>query len=278
MKKQIVGSLTTISSRINTIHLVVKSLYKQKLPLDKLFLFISKEPYLLDKGIQELPENLQYYIDCEFLVVEYVPNHGPYRKFIPIMQKYRNNKKTLICYFDDDMIYPKMLVDKLYQNHIKFPNCIVSPGITQLRYYDDGNLQISKDKYHRDKSFYRPNEPRMDLWLSNGWGVMFRANLLNDDELFDENKYLTLSPKKDEGWLNAILKKNKIPLVQIDSKIAKGKGKYSRPGLKWHPEKGKYKSIPNAEEVHTISLSRTLKFTDTDWYNTLMGMYDYFKI
>jgi hypothetical protein len=117
----------------------------------------------------------------------------------------------------------------------------------------------------------------MDLWLSNGWGVMFRANLLNDDELFDEKKYLTLSPKKDEGWLNAILKKNKIPLVQIDSKIAKGKGKYSRPGLKWHPKKGKYIPIKQKDEKE-ISLSNTLNFSNKDWYNTLMGMYNYFKI
>lgn len=275
--KQIVGSLTTISSRINTIHLVVKSLYKQKLPLNKLFLFISKEPYLLDKGIEKIPDTLQFYIDCGFLVVEYVPNHGPYRKFIPIMKKYKNDSNTLISYFDDDLIYPNMLIKKLYESHIKFPNTIVAPNIHKLT-YKDGNLVISKDTYFKSKSFYKPNKERMDLWLNNSCGVMFRANLLNDDELFDENKYLTLCPKKDEGWLNAILKKNKIPLVLMDSKISKGKGKYSRPGLKWHPEKGQFKSIPNAEEVHTISLSRTLKFTDTDWYNTLMGMYDYFKI
>lgn len=278
MKKRIVGSLTTISSRIHSIHNVIKSLQKQTKPLEKLFLFISKEPYLLDKGIQELPENLTPYLNSGFLVVEYVPNHGPYRKFIPIMQKYKKNKKTLICYFDDDMIYPKMLVEKLYRAHIKFPNCIVSPGITQLKYNKDGNLRISPTEYYRNNKFYYPNKPRMDLWLSNGWGVMFRANLLNDDELFDENKYLTLCPKKDEGWLNAIIKKNKIPLVLMDSKIPRGKGKYSRPGLKWHSKKGKYRGIHNAEEVHTISLSRSLKFTDTDWYNTLMGMYDYFKI
>lgn len=276
MGKQIVGSLTTISSRINTIHTVVKSLKNQSLPLDKLYLFISKEPYLLDEGINKIPDKLLPYIDSGFLIVEYVPNHGPYRKFIPIMQKYKNNENTLLCYFDDDMMYPKMLVRKLYESHLKFPNCIVSPTVYKLN-YNNGKLIISHDSYYKDKSFYMPNKPRMDLWLNNAWGVMFRANLINDNELFDEKKYLSLCPKKDEGWLNAILKKNKIPLVLMDTKIPKGKGKYSKPGLKWHIKKGAYRTIQN-ELVHNTSLSRTLKFSDKDWYDTLMGMYDYFTI
>ena len=66
-KKQIVGSLTTISSRINTIHLVVNSLKRQTKQIDKLFLYISKEPYLLDKGIQTIPENLNPFIKSGFL-------------------------------------------------------------------------------------------------------------------------------------------------------------------------------------------------------------------
>ena len=276
-KQQIIGSLTTISSRIETIQFVIKSLFKQTMPISKLYLFISKEPYLLDKGIQTIPNNLKFYIDNGFLEIQYVENHGPYRKFIPIMQKFRNKKEILICYFDDDMIYPKMLVEKLYLTYLKFPNSFVSPGVSQLKYYDDGNLQISKNKYHRDKSFYKPNEPRMDLWLSNGWGVMFRADLLNDDELFDKKKYLLLCPKKDEGWLNAILKKNKITVVMVDSKIAKGKGKFTRPGTKWHSKKGRYIPIKQSLEEN-VSLSSTLNFSYNEWYNTLMGMYDYFKI
>ena len=70
----IIGSLTTISSRINTIHLVIESLYNQTLKLDCIYLFISKKKYLLDEGINEIPDNLNKYIDNKFLIIEFVEN------------------------------------------------------------------------------------------------------------------------------------------------------------------------------------------------------------
>ena len=57
----IIGSLTTISSRIDTLYLVVKSLYEQTCKLNCLYLFISRDPYLLDEGIKTIPQNLKYY-------------------------------------------------------------------------------------------------------------------------------------------------------------------------------------------------------------------------
>ena len=86
----IVGSLTTISQRINNLYRVVESLYNQTTKLDKLYLFISTEGYLLDKGITEIPENLNKYIDNKFLVIEFVDNDGPYRKFTHIIKRFQN--------------------------------------------------------------------------------------------------------------------------------------------------------------------------------------------
>ena len=83
----IIGSLTTISSRINDIHQVIESLYNQTMKIDKVYLFISKESFLLDEGINIVPNNLQKYIDNNFLIIEYVKNHGPYNKIYSYITK-----------------------------------------------------------------------------------------------------------------------------------------------------------------------------------------------
>ena len=109
---RIVGSLTTISSRINTLHKVIESLYIQTYKLDNLYLFISKDKYLIDEGIKNIPNNLEKYIDNGFLIIEFVENTGAYRKMLPIIKKFNKDNNTIITYFDDDWIYPPMLIEK----------------------------------------------------------------------------------------------------------------------------------------------------------------------
>ena len=62
---------------------------------------------------------------------------------------------------------------------------------------------------------------------------MFKSNLIQDEELFNSNKYLSISPEKDEVWWNAILKKNKIKIVVVDSRDQKS-GKIKPIATKWH--------------------------------------------
>ena len=78
--------LTTISSRIKNIDKVLNSLLAQKLPANKIFIYISKDPYLLDRGIPESEIQLlksSFKGKVEFI---YVVNHGPYRKILPYLE------------------------------------------------------------------------------------------------------------------------------------------------------------------------------------------------
>ena len=270
----IVGSLTTISSRINNIYQVVESLYIQSYKLDNLYLFISKEKYILDDGIKEIPSNLEKYIDNGFLIVEFVENTGAYRKFLPIIKKFNKNDKIIITYFDDDWIYPPMLIEKMYETYQNFPDCFISMNTHKMFYDNKGELILKKDKNFKDKLFYDPNNPRLDIWTNNGYGVMFKATLIQDPELFNIKKIKEICPIKDEIWLNAFLKKNKIKIVNVDNKYQKI-GEKAPLGTKWHQTKGRFILIKNSQ---TFSLAKSLKYSKNEFIIELTKLKDYYKI
>ena len=156
----IIGSLTTITGRINNLYKVIESLYSQTHKLDHIYLFISKEKHLIDEGIKDIPANLNQYINNKFLIIEYVENHGPYRKFIPIIKKFIDKDDIRIVFFDDDWIYPEMLIEKMVETHDRFPDCLITLSAHKIHYDKNGNLKIrvkNNKSYFKDKTFYEPN-------------------------------------------------------------------------------------------------------------------------
>ena len=87
-------------------------------------------------------------------------------------------------------------------------------------------------------------------------------------------KIKEICPIKDEIWLNAILKKKKIKIVNVDNKYQK-KGEKTPLGTKWDLEKGRYILIENTQNV---SLAKTLKFSIDDYNIRLNKLKEYFKI
>ena len=116
------------------------------------------------------------------------------------MLKYRIEPyhNIIITYFDDDWIYPPMLIEKLYETYRK---------------------------------------------------------------LFNYEKIKEICPIKDEIWLNAILKKNNIKIVNVDNKFQK-KGEKKPLGTKWGLKKGRYHLVERTQEK---ALAKTLKFSINDY-------------
>ena len=105
-------SLTTIHSRVHTIHKVINSLLSQDSSLAfEVRLYISEEPYLLDEGIKHIPSELQKLEENngnKFRIIK-TPNIGPYRKFLPLMKDYYDGVIDFSHFItvDDDTVYPQ---------------------------------------------------------------------------------------------------------------------------------------------------------------------------
>jgi len=120
---RIVGSLTTLPSRIGKIGDTIRSIYNQTVKFDCIYLNI---PYYSVKEDSDyiIPE--EYYKYCSIMRCN---DYGKITKmFGPLTEEL--DGETIIITFDDDVIYPKELVEKLLVKSKKYPTgAIGSSGI-----------------------------------------------------------------------------------------------------------------------------------------------------
>ncbi len=118
-------SLTSISSRMETVGRTLRSLLAQDYPDLQVHLHLSPEPYLLDKGVPVLPEDLAQ-LQRESggrLKIYSCRNTGPYRKLLPYLRRNWGQSK-LVATADDDTIYPANWLRTLISAYDQY-GCII---------------------------------------------------------------------------------------------------------------------------------------------------------
>lgn len=187
-------SLTTISTRINSLHLVIESLLKQNYTNFHIHLFISREPYLLDEGIAELPENLKILEKSnENFTTYYTANTGPYRKLLPFLESDIWEQEDLIATADDDTIYPKNWLAQLvsaYETH----QCVICYRGHYMANKDGKFLPYFQWMRHGIK-----NNPSILNLPTGKDGVLYSPSLLSSAVL-DIKKAMEISPTTDDLW------------------------------------------------------------------------------
>jgi glycosyltransferase involved in cell wall biosynthesis len=177
-------SLTSISGREAALVKTINSLLNQTVKLD-IHLWVSYEPYLLDKGFTFFPEGV---------FIHYVPNDGPYRKLLPALTLFPNE---IIITVDDDTEY-----------HPSFAETIMS-------YYKSGILAFRATRIS-EKPYNSWEEVKticieLDLFAKGNGGVVYDAKLFQKEDLYDPI-YKSLCPTGDDIWFNFWRIKEKIPL------------------------------------------------------------------
>jgi len=95
-------SMTTISIRIDSIYKSVLILIQGRIVPTHIYLCISEEPFLLDKGITSIPDNLLSLVAAKYLTIVYTQNIGSHRKLLPVLKRYWG-QDVFIATVDDDI-------------------------------------------------------------------------------------------------------------------------------------------------------------------------------
>jgi hypothetical protein len=98
-------SLTSISPRIARLAPVIASILGQTLPPARVLIHLSRDAYLLDQGIADLPADLAALVDGSRVQVVWVENTGPYRKILPWLVQHIGSPRLVVT-ADDDTLYP----------------------------------------------------------------------------------------------------------------------------------------------------------------------------
>ena len=202
--KELIVSLTTYPARVKSVSRVVKSLLVQTKRPNRLLLYLAKEQFPL--GEKSLPKELLG-LQKDGLEIIFCDDLKPHKKYFYSML---NNPEAVIVTADDDVIYKRDWLEKLWNSYKKFPNAISAMRARKVLFDDNGNLLPYKTYPLVEKDFC--NIPRMDLIATGVGGVLYPPHLM-DEDLFNKNNLKELSLYTDDLWLKVMEVLSDTPTV-----------------------------------------------------------------
>ncbi len=181
-------SLTSIPSRIATLDIVVTSLLEQSKPPRKIILWLNTELKT------RLPTRLKR-LEGDCFKIRYCKGTSSYRKLLPSLKAYPD-ETIVTC--DDDMIYPVDWLSNLYRCHLVHKSCVISQVGRLIE--RDNNSELMP---YKEWKFIRHEYSKPNLLPIGYGGVLYPPNTFNE-QVFDEEIYLRLSPKADDLWFKAM--------------------------------------------------------------------------
>lgn len=119
--EKIIVSLTTWKPRIGNIPVVLDTIFDQTKRPDKVVLNLSFD--------EIIPDDIQDYIDHHNVEIFRVPDTKVYKKLIPTLLRYPDD---CIISIDDDFLYPKTMIEDLWETHLRFPDSPISGNAVVL--------------------------------------------------------------------------------------------------------------------------------------------------
>lgn len=198
MKKEdnnnkIIVSLTSIPSRIDKIHYVIKSLLLQSLRPEKIILWLSEDDF---KDRNNLPKSLNELLNTN-VEVKWCENIKPHKKYLYTMIE---NPDAVVITVDDDVFYRKNLIRDLVEAHKKYPDAIICTRAHKMKFNKDRQL-LSYNEW--DYEVKGDSKPSKLLFATGVGGVLYPPNSL-DKRAFDVKLIYKLCLNADDVWLKAM--------------------------------------------------------------------------
>lgn len=183
---------------------------------DKINLWVSREPYLHDRGIagqreidfliESLPEPVS-----DLLSVRWVRNTGPYRKLIPMLRE--ADADDVIVTADDDIFYGRKWLSELIVAHADSGGLAVAARVRRKR----RNLIGTEMSYLHWALINQASVVEDDFVITFGGGAVLTRAMFREVDIKDD-AFLEIAPTADDIWYSQLLKANGVG-VYVDSAI-----------------------------------------------------------
>ena len=193
-----------------TICVTLRSLLNQSYSDLCIHLYLSREPYLLDQGVPELPQDLvALQKEAEGrLKIEYCPNWGPYRKLLPYLRENWGTSKLVVT-VDDDTVYPPHWLQGMVDSYDTY-HCVIG--------YRGHRINMQDGKLMPYRSWMRTKieeNPSLYILPTGKDGILYNTaffpiNVLNIADA------LRIAPTVDDLWFRWHLLLNHIPVNVIN--------------------------------------------------------------
>lgn len=194
-------TLTTFPDRINTVQYTIKSLFHQSVKPDRIVLWLATSEF----DNYEFPESIKQ-LQKQGLELRYCDNYFGHKRYYKMIEEQKDNE--CIIMFDDDILFPYYLIERLYDKWSQFPECIVCERGQVMTF--DGDKIVNPGRWS-STSNEGVEKPSYKILASPGGGTLFPPNTLYKDATNTEiiSKYAL---KTGDIWLM-------FQAVQNDTKI-----------------------------------------------------------
>jgi hypothetical protein len=189
-KDGIVVSLTSFPKRIDTLWVVIDSLFRQTVRPDRILLALTQEEF--PGGKDSLPETLTRFVPLGLEIVFLPFNYRCHNKYWAALKSYPN---AAVITVDDDSFYGRRTVERLVEMHCKYPQAVCC----------NIAARIDPDNFHAYKSWKKsvkalePSQLNVALGFA---GVLYPPGFA-EESLFDAEAIASLCPQADDLWLKA---------------------------------------------------------------------------
>lgn len=190
-------SLTSFPARINSVWLVIHSMFTQTYTPAKIILVLTKSEFPL--GIDGIPKSVKRFVNDGLEIIFTDDNLRPHNKYYYALSNYKNREVITI---DDDQLYWPDTIERLIKLHKANPTSICANSIS---YIDIDQRIVVNVGNKKQKSNYT----KLGLGVC---GVLYPINF-RSPELFNVDRIKRLSFTADDLWLKAQEILLDIPIV-----------------------------------------------------------------
>lgn len=185
----VIVTLTSIASRLATLHLTIRSLLAQSVKPERVVLWLHHDLKL------QVPESLVE-LQGNVFEIRYVDLNCSHCKLVHALEAFPDR---ILVTCDDDLIYDHTWLERLYRDHQRYPDDIISHECRKISYDADEQLL----PYKQWPYLKQTGVSGMDLLLLGYSGVLYPPGSLMQQAV-DVELFMQLAPKADDLWFKAM--------------------------------------------------------------------------
>lgn len=184
----VIVSLTSIPSRLNGLHITIRSLLLQSVRPEKIVIWLNES--LKDS----VPESLKK-LEGDSVRICFSQLDSCHLKLVETIRKYKG-KAVVTC--DDDLMYPEDWLGSLYEDYKQYPRMVVAHRCRRVS-FDFASGMAYKDWVHINDY----GVSGYDLMALGYGGVLYPPNMFHHD-VCREDIFMRLTPKADDLWFKTM--------------------------------------------------------------------------
>lgn len=200
--EKIIVSLTSYGSRLSIVDICIKSIMNQTLKPDEIRLYLGT-----DVTDEMIPERLTRLRKYGLTIIKECEDIKPHKKYYYAM---KSNPDDIIITVDDDVIYERSLIKRLYKGHLDHPDCVICTRAVKITRNKDGSLE----QYVKWPVLKEYNTPTFRALPTGLGGVLYPPHSL-DQQVFNMELIKTLCLDTDDIWLRMMGVLHHTPVVLI---------------------------------------------------------------